>query len=137
VDFDEEEFWRKYKEGRKLYEGRQLQIVPAFINASLDGFRSEADSFVIGEDLKIFRLTSREREEFHKRAASLSLDRSLNMNNEHFIRFDYESTVGAIGGMSTGDKITLISIFFAVCCKGDVNVNKAQCFGFLKGSKRL
>jgi hypothetical protein len=116
----------QFERGRREYEARMKQTIKAKLKICLEGFQSKEDEIAISNDLHIRRAPLHEREEFFKKAEDLNMTRYNSENNEFFLSFDFEMLKGEIQSLTPGNKLSVISIFFAVCSKAFIRIDKGQ-----------
>lgn len=94
----------------------------------MEGFKADETELDISPDLKLYRAAFEERETFFKRAQDMDMTRYNAENNEFFLTFDFPITKGEIQSLTPGNKLTQIAIFFAVCSKAFIQIDKGQFF---------
>lgn len=128
---NEEEFReivRNQEEARRQYESRLREPIDVRLKIMLEGFKADETELDISPDIKVYRATFEEREAFFKKAQDMDMTRYSAENNEFFLTFDFPITKGEIQSLTPGNKLTQIAIFFAVCSKVFIQIDKGQFF---------
>lgn len=119
---------RDQEEGRRQYESRMREPIDVRLKIMLEGFKADETELDIPPDIQIYRATFEEREAFFKKAQDMDMTRYNAENNEFFLTFDFPITKGEIQSLTPGNKLTQIAIFFAVCSKAFIQIDKGQFF---------
>lgn len=128
---DEEDFRKIIKEqgdNRRLYEARMGEHIDVRLKIILEGFKADEMELNISPDIRISKGTFQEREAFFKKAQDMDMTQYNAENKEFFLIFDFAITKGEIQSLTPGNKLTQIAIFFAVCSKAFIQIDKGQFF---------
>lgn len=107
-------------------EEHMRKSVNAKLKVSLDGFISNQDKFIIGDDLIIERGTLDDREKFFARASAFNWAYEPTAKNEFFATYNFETTIGSLNGISPAHHLNVVSYFFALCFSHPIRANVGQ-----------
>jgi len=137
---DLKRFWEASKQEEELAriekEEFDKQIIKSVLKIPLEGFMSEENKIELSDNLVIEKVSKEFRDTFFNRASALELSNFSNENNWFFLNYRFDVERRKLNHIESSNRILSLAIFFAICSKKQIRINKAQEYNDINGELR-